>query len=172
MPTRDPIVISFRLAKGEAVTSNHRLQHYARAAKVADLRLVGALGWRALRLDGVEPMEFAEVNVYLTWGSAVRRDPANWHPTAKALLDGMVSGSRQLDEKCPLETWVGILPDDDSRHLVGPWLHPTLPATDLAGGMLVTFEFLPLSGVTLRAAPLPTAHSRTITARGGKGVAA
>lgn len=35
-----------------------------------------------------------------------RRDPANWSPSAKAAVDGLVDA--------------GVLPDDDARHLVGP----------------------------------------------------
>jgi hypothetical protein len=34
------------------------------------------------------------------------RDPANWAPSAKAAIDGMVRA--------------GVLPDDDSTHLIGP----------------------------------------------------
>jgi len=36
-----------------------------------------------------------------------RRDPGNWYPTAKAVIDGVIAAGR-------------LLPDDDSSHLVGP----------------------------------------------------
>lgn len=42
----------------------------------------------------------------LVWADNRRRDPGNWYPTAKAIVDGLVDA--------------GILIDDDHTKVVGP----------------------------------------------------
>ena len=53
------------------------------------------------------------------------RDGNNWADTAKALIDGMVTGPRVAGR--PIPQWRGLLPDDDHRHLIGPDMRITEP---------------------------------------------
>ena len=48
----------------------------------------------------------AHVLVTITWPDQRRRDPANWAPTAKAIVDGLVDA--------------GVFPDDNDHHVTGP----------------------------------------------------
>jgi Holliday junction resolvase RusA-like endonuclease len=72
-------------------------------------------GWRA-RAARVPSLERARIVVEFSFGDQRRRDVNNYQPTAKAIVDGLVD--------------VGLLPDDNDRHLVGPDLrrveHPGL----------------------------------------------
>lgn len=52
------------------------------------------------------PLERAHITITIDWPDQRRRDPANWSPTAKAIVDGLVDA--------------GLLPDDDHRHVTGP----------------------------------------------------
>ena len=51
-----------------------------------------------------------QVDVYVWKSSRRAYDPANLHPTVKACIDGIVSD-------------YGILPDDSSEYLAGPFIH-------------------------------------------------
>ncbi len=83
------------------LTSNDR-GHWAAGAKAtADLR--DAFGWLA-RSRRIPELRAAHVLYYIR--ARGRFDPANWMPTAKAAIDGIVDA--------------GVLPDDSRRYLVGP----------------------------------------------------
>lgn len=69
-------------------------RHYRHAGQVFSLHA------RLPRLDS------AHVVCELKFSTAYRRDPHNWMPTAKAVLDGMVDA--------------GVFPDDNHKHIVGP----------------------------------------------------
>lgn len=69
-------------------------RHYRESARIASL---------AYRLPA---MEQAHVVVELRFTGRRRRDPANWGPTAKAVIDGLVDA--------------GVFPDDDHAHIDGP----------------------------------------------------
>jgi crossover junction endodeoxyribonuclease RusA len=86
------------------ITANHRSTWYARAAQTKAWREIAA--WRAYR--DLAGLQFARAHVVgeLRFRSLRRRDPANWAPTAKAVLDGLVDA--------------GLFPDDDDAHVVGP----------------------------------------------------
>lgn len=58
------------------------------------------------RQSGLPRLERAHIEVTIQFRDNRRRDIANWHPTAKAIIDGLVD--------------YGLLPDDDDRHLIGP----------------------------------------------------
>lgn len=51
-------------------------------------------------------LQRAHIVITITWPDNRRRDPANWAPTGKAIVDGLVTA--------------GLLPDDDDKHVSGP----------------------------------------------------
>ena len=85
-------VIEATVGHGQMLTANQRLHWRARAARTATLRNLGVTR--------------AHCTVTVTFPDRRRRDVANWAPTVKALVDGCVQA--------------GLLPDDDTAHLIGP----------------------------------------------------
>ncbi len=81
----------------------------------------------------VPPLGAAHVFVELRFRDKRRRDPANWAPTAKAIVDGLVDAD--------------VIKDDSSDYLVGPDLRvgPTISPRALVNGMIVVHIF-PLGG--------------------------
>jgi crossover junction endodeoxyribonuclease RusA len=75
--------------------------------------------WRAAGCAAIEaafePHHYtsAHIVVAIRWPDNRRRDPGNWYPTAKALVDGLVDAN--------------LLPDDDGEHLLGPDLRRERP---------------------------------------------
>lgn len=94
------------------LTANDRLHRYAQASRISDLRTVAA--WMAVK-QRIPKITYAHVLGYLLVTDERRRDPANWQPTAKALLDGLAGDPRQGPS-------AQILPDDSSRYVLGPHL--------------------------------------------------
>lgn len=88
-------------APDKPLTANQRLHHHPKAERTRNWRLRTALLARRL-----EPMPHAHVTYWIHATSNRRRDVANYYPTIKACLDGVVDA--------------GVLPDDDDRHVVGP----------------------------------------------------
>lgn len=64
---------------------------------------VKALGWQRV-----------EVWAYLHFGDGLARDAANYHPTIKGLIDGLVGDA-------------GLCPNDNTRHLRGPFVEVGAP---------------------------------------------
>lgn len=85
----------------EPMTANMRLHHHVKAARTRNWRLRAAL---QARLE--TPMPFAHVTYWIHATTNRRRDVANYYPTVKACLDGVVDA--------------GVLPDDDDLHVIGP----------------------------------------------------
>lgn len=86
------------------LTANQRIHHMAKARTSRQWRDTAA--WRAFQdLRGVR-VERARVVCELRFDKTRRRDPGNWAPTAKAVLDGLVDA--------------GVFPDDDETHVTGP----------------------------------------------------
>ncbi|MFD0889967.1 hypothetical protein ACFQ08_35955, partial [Streptosporangium algeriense] len=65
-----------------------------------------AAGRVAVEQAGIPALQRAHVFGILHPATRGRRDPANWYPSFKAAIDGLVDA--------------GVLVDDDDRHLVGP----------------------------------------------------
>ena len=89
----------------DALNENHRHHWASVAARRRELRRWAAhlaAATRAPRLGR------ARVTATVRLSSHGRRDPLNWAPTVKPLLDGLVDA--------------GVLPDDDAAHLEGPYL--------------------------------------------------
>lgn len=83
-------------------------RHWAEQGRITRYwrTLAAAAGGSAIRTRKWAPLTRAQVTVIVSWTDRHRRDPANWHPTGKALLDGLVDA--------------GLLPDDDATRVVGP----------------------------------------------------
>lgn len=94
---KTPCVFKFALKKNETITSNGRLHFRDTAKRASKLRELASK-------EVVRAMQ-APVRVIVTvqQDTARRFDPANWYPTVKPLIDGLVDA--------------GILPDDDSKHI-------------------------------------------------------
>ncbi|MFE9553138.1 hypothetical protein ACFYOD_06605 [Streptomyces sp. NPDC006703] len=83
------------------LNSNQRLHHHRRAELTKVLRRAA---WAASR--GVPHLERAHIIGVLHPTDRQRRDPANWYPSFKACVDGLVDQ--------------GVLDDDDHTRVVGP----------------------------------------------------
>ncbi|GHF33242.1 hypothetical protein GCM10010218_12920 [Streptomyces mashuensis] len=115
---------------GELLTSNQRLHHMAEYRVRKRLRQEAALTARAHRLPRLE--RAAVYYVLHPRPIKRKRDPGNWAPTAKAYVDGLVDA--------------GLVPDDNSDYLVGPYPEMGRPVT--TGGArisLVVVELAPVS---------------------------
>lgn len=104
-------VVSLPVPREWLLTSNQRLSWRARANRTSFLR--DAAGWHARgwlaqhRRDLTLPFaRKVEATAWLRFPTVRDRDPANWYPTVKAIVDGVVDA--------------GVLADDSSRYLVGP----------------------------------------------------
>lgn len=83
--------------------------HWTEARRLARYwRLLSATETRsAINRRTWAPLAAADITCTVTFPpDRRRRDPANWAPTAKALIDGLVDA--------------GLLPDDDHTHVTGP----------------------------------------------------
>ena len=90
------------------LNANQRLHWATEARLTKQWRTLGWLHARdALNAGRLKPVRRARIECWMTWPDDRERDPNNYNPTAKALIDGVVGDA-------------GLLPKDDSRHLIGP----------------------------------------------------
>lgn len=83
------------------LNSNQRLDRYT----TADItRMLRRAAWAASHR--IPAMERAHIIGVVHPANHQRRDPANWYPSFKACIDGLVDR--------------GVLPDDDYTRLLGP----------------------------------------------------
>lgn len=106
------------------ISANSRAHWRVRASLTASWR-----GYTELLAHsaGLPPMNKALVVCELIFPDRRRRDPANWHPTAKACVDGLVDA--------------GVFPDDDHKHVTGPDMRIGLVGTREQRGLL--FKIFP-----------------------------
>ena len=90
-------------APGPWITANHRMHWAVRADRTRRWREVTAWTAKRLRIPHFDRMH---ITCLLHFRLARRRDPANWAPTAKACVDGLVDA--------------GVVDDDDDTHVIGP----------------------------------------------------
>lgn len=90
---------------------NQRLHHMEVYARGQNLQTV--TGWLA-RAAKMPRLERVHILGYVLAPDHRRRDPHNWTPTAKAMIDGLVRAR--------------LLPDDDWRHVTGPDMRLALGA--------------------------------------------
>lgn len=87
----------------DLLNANKVLHYRVKAKRVKAIRQAAA---EAAREVGVPALERAHIIAQYLPADRRRRDPANWAPSAKAAVDGLVDA--------------GVLPDDDHLHLTGP----------------------------------------------------
>lgn len=111
----------------ELLNSNDR-GHWGRRQRLTDA-LRGVAGWRA-KAQGIPPLARAHVAGFYEPPDRRRRDPANWYPSFKACVDGLVDAK--------------ILPDDDAARVEGPdmRLGPVYPK----GRLVLRITELPAGG--------------------------
>jgi hypothetical protein len=105
------VTLETRITTGNALDTNQerKLNHFKRARIIKLLRTQG--GWLGRSTHrGRDPLfTKAKVDVFLSWSVKRDRDPANWYPMAKAMVDGFT-------DAC---LWT----DDNYKHVAGPYLH-------------------------------------------------
>jgi crossover junction endodeoxyribonuclease RusA len=87
----------------DLLNANQGLHYRVKAKRTKAIREAAALMARSL---GVPPLQRARIFAEYLPTDGRRRDPANWAPSAKAAVDGLVDAR--------------VLPDDDDTHLIGP----------------------------------------------------
>lgn len=107
----DHTVVNLAVPREWVLTSNQRLGWRAEANRTSYIR--GAAAWHGRAFVGKHKRELdlpfrhkMHATAYLRFPTERRRDPANWYPTVKAVVDGIVDA--------------GVLEDDSVRFLVGP----------------------------------------------------
>lgn len=106
-PDADNPPVSYRIVVPRIgkrwIQANERTTWHVKARKTRQWRDVTA--WRCRKL-GYSFYGGAHVLCELRFSTNRRRDPANWAPTAKAVMDGLVDA--------------GVFPDDNHRYVTGP----------------------------------------------------
>lgn len=99
----DPYVLPVVADGRKWINANQRLAWQSRHRLTKDWR-----DWTATlaRLNRVPHFDKARIECVLHFTTDARRDPANWHPTAKACIDGLVDA--------------GVFDDDDFTRVIGP----------------------------------------------------
>lgn len=121
MDGREPDWTLLIPAPAKWISSNDRIHWREKAARTKAWREAA----RTYARDGRLPTGLGRVRIdaWLRFPVARVRDAANYADTLKAVVDGLVTG-----RKSPLG--YGLVADDDSTHLDGPYLHmgEVLPA--------------------------------------------
>lgn len=89
------------------LNANDRLSWQQKAKLTRQWRDAALLWARHDKLP--KNLGLVKVDAQLHFTQTRRRDAANWHPTVKACIDGLVD--------------YGLIDDDDSTHLQGPFLY-------------------------------------------------
>jgi hypothetical protein len=137
----------------EWMTSNDHKGGYGRRMRLTE-EMLGEARWaaRAARLPALERARI----VFAYCPPKYRRlDPGNWYPSAKAYVDGLVAE--------------GVLPDDDTFHLIGPEARLGDPYPPCGRMVLRIAELPPLTVFDCespKAAAAVAAHAREITPPG------
>lgn len=92
----------FTMLATEALSLNAKKHWAVEAARVRELRTLGYFEARRSG-DPAPSLRRALIFVTVLFSTRGRRDPHNFTPTVKPIVDGLVRA--------------GLLPDDDSRHL-------------------------------------------------------
>lgn len=96
------------VACSEAYINVNQRQHWAPRARLTRAwRVAGFMAARSAMLDGLPQMKRAHIEARISFARAHSGDVANWYPTIKAVLDGVIGDA-------------GLLPDDSDAHLIGP----------------------------------------------------
>lgn len=110
-------------------------------ANIAAWRAAGAEVFTAALTAGLPRLDLVHVTAYIRKPrTGIRWDPANLHPTVKAVVDG--------------GTDAGVWPDDDVRHVVGPDLRAGVPIERPRRRRGEPPRLLPVGEVVLHLVPL------------------
>lgn len=113
--------------------NHHNLSPFKRNDLTQEWREIAMVRARAAKLpQGLVDRVFIEAFIHPADNRSY--DAQNLYPTAKAIVDGLVTGKGKI-------TGYGMLPDDSNRHVVGPICLPGEP--------------LQRPGVTIRVHALP-----------------
>lgn len=85
------------------ITANQRLFWRVRSTRTKAWRTYTE---RLARTSGIPRLERAWIVAEIAFGDKRSRDAANWSPTAKAIVDGLVDA--------------GMFADDNTTHVIGP----------------------------------------------------
>lgn len=114
------------------INANQRLFWRVRSARTKQWR--EAAKQRAIDMH-LPHMRAAYILAELRFSTNQRRDPANWAPTAKACVDGLVDA--------------GVFDDDNYRHVTGPDMRIGEKVPEQRRGIhLLIFPTEPFGGVT------------------------
>lgn len=104
----DPLQLRITVNPGDVLPTANGREHWRRKAALTRhwRALAMVLARRELNTGRWQRLDRAHITITLDWPDQRRRDPANWSPLAKAIVDGLVDA--------------GVLPDDDHRHVTGP----------------------------------------------------
>lgn len=91
------------------LTMNDRDNRWDHARLVKQWRELATWAARTEHLP-VGDVKRARVDVLLAFSAPARRDPPNWHPTAKAILDALTRGTAK-------HPGYGFLPDDSPQFM-------------------------------------------------------
>lgn len=127
------------IPSAQMLSLNDRGDRRRTAPTVKNLRTMAMIRARAA---GIGRSERLRIVAWMRFPDARRRDPHNYMPTLKALVDGFVDA--------------GVLPDDDKRHLQGPD-----PRCDLLAPMTAKCLGSQMVGITFEAYPFE-GHAGTI----------
>jgi hypothetical protein len=136
----------------ELLNANDRDAHWARRKRLA-YTLRETTAWLA-RAQRIPRLDRAHIAATYEPPDRRRRDPANWQPSFKACVDGLVDA--------------GVIPDDDAAHVTGP--DPRLGAVCPRGRVvLVITERTASATASVLEAAAPhlhaAGHDRTVALR-------
>ena len=115
--------IELTVRNAEILNSNQRLHTQEKNKRTRNLRGFAQVMARYKKL---EPMGKTHCVVHLGFPNEIRRDPANYYPTVKAMIDGFVDA--------------GIFVDDNHKLFIGPDFRVSETKSS-RGAITFTFEF-------------------------------
>lgn len=120
-------VMRLKLERGMILTENRTVSVYARNRVRRELRMRAKLMAHGEHFP--KNLQLAKISMTFMWHDPRRRrDVANWMPTAKPIVDGLID--------------YGLLPDDSNRYLMGPFLHSSDAETPPPGVTWVDVEVI------------------------------
>ncbi len=99
----EPVELYLFAGHRKWINANDRLVWMERSRRSKAWR---QLAERRAKAEGIGTFERIGVVCYLHFADSRLRDPANWAPTAKAAIDGLVDA--------------GVVPDDNHKFVTGP----------------------------------------------------
>lgn len=132
------VTIAVEVMRSNLLSANGRESWQVRHRATGVLRWTAFAAWRAA---GAPRMQQAHAVCEVAYPDRRRRDAHNYYRTAKALIDGMVSGPQSA-----ATALVGhlLLPDDSDAYLVGPDMRAAAHTTGKPGRFVFTFTFIEL----------------------------